>query len=102
MRALPITPTTATITISGADTQASYELPANTVSFSLKSRNGSAFRLAFVTGKVATPTDPYSTIDVSSAYTSPEGSIIKPSTTIYVAAEAADTIEVVSWQLYNG
>jgi len=57
-----LTPTKYAATITSADTEYSQALPAGTKQFSIHLRDMSAFRLAYVTGKVATPTDPYETI----------------------------------------
>jgi len=82
-----------------ANTEYSFEIPAGSVRFSIKCQDGTAFRLAFVTGKVATPTAPYLTILANGALNDP-GDIQIGSTalTVYVAcASASKVIECVSY-----
>ena len=55
-------PSLTTLTLTLADTEYSYEFPAWVKQFSVKARTDVAVRIAYVTGKVAVPTDPYQTI----------------------------------------
>lgn len=93
------TPVLTNTTMTSADTEYSFTIPAGTVRFSIKTRDGTAFRVAFVTGKVATSTAPYLTILANGAYNDP-GNIQIGSTalTVYVAcASAGKIIECISW-----
>jgi hypothetical protein len=63
-----VTPTIYNVTMTNADTEYSQLLPANTKRFSIKTRDGTAFRTAFVTGKVAAPTAPYQTVPANWHY----------------------------------
>jgi len=89
-------PTLYNITLTIANTEYSQALPANTKKFTVQIRDGTSFRLAFVTGKVATPTEPYLSIGANSAYWEDN---IQPSTlTLYLACGSADkTAEIVCW-----
>jgi len=57
----PSTPAIYNVTMTNANQEYSQVLPAGTRKFRIKERLGLDFRLAFVTGKVATPTAPYYT-----------------------------------------
>lgn len=94
------TPEIYNVTLTSANTEYSLELPANCRAWSMQARTAADVRFAFETGKVATPTAPYSTLKASGAFTSPElfqnntGSL-----TLYLASATAGTIvEVVSWE----
>lgn len=83
-------------TMTSANTEYSQALPANTKKFTVKLRDGTSFRLAFVTGKVATPTEPYLTINDGFGYS--EDNVNLTSITLYFAsAVAAKTAEIVAW-----
>uniref|UniRef100_A0A6M3KG46 Tail protein n=1 Tax=viral metagenome TaxID=1070528 RepID=A0A6M3KG46_9ZZZZ len=90
------TPTIYNVTLTSADTEYSQALSANTKKFAVHLRDYSAFRFAYVTGKVAAPTAPYETI--------PSGSekveeLIQPAAiTLYFASAAAGKIaEIEEW-----
>ena len=90
------TPALYNVTLTAANTEYSQALSANTKKFSIHLRDFSAFRFAYVTGKVAAPTAPYETI--------PEGSekveeLIQPATlTLYFASAVAGKIaEIEEW-----
>jgi hypothetical protein len=79
-----------------ADTEYSQALPAGTKKFSIKTRDGTAFRSAFVTGKVAGPVDPYNTIPASTAYS--EDGLKLTSITLYLACAVAGKVaEITVW-----
>jgi hypothetical protein len=63
-----VTPTLYNVTMVNADFEYSQLLPAKTKRFSIKTRDGTAFRTAFVTGKVAAPTAPYETVPANWEY----------------------------------
>ena len=90
------TPTLYNVTMTDANTEYSQALSANTKKFSIHLRDFTAFRFAYVTGKVAGPTAPYLTV--------PEGSekveeLIQPATiTLYFASSDAGKIaEIEEW-----
>jgi len=90
------TPVIYNVTLTLADTEYSQALSANVKKFSVHLRDFTAFRFAYVTGKVAGPTAPYLTI--------PEGSekteeLIEPaSLTLYFASAVAGKIaEIEEW-----
>jgi len=88
-------PYIANITMTNADTEYSYEFPAGTNRFLIKTRDGTQFRLAFEQGKVATPTEPYLTV---TSYASYDESDINFTGTVYFACGVAGkVIEIVYW-----
>ncbi|HEY1065291.1 MAG TPA: hypothetical protein VGE52_04250 [Pirellulales bacterium] len=91
-----IYPSCAVKAMTSADTEYTIALPPGTVYFTVKSRDGTAFRLAFATGKVAGSVEPYFTIGSGGSYTSPEK--MDWSGTLYVAcASPSKTVEVIFW-----
>lgn len=98
------TPNIYNVTLVAANTEYSQAFPANTKKFLIHTQDESAFRLAFVTGKVAAPTAPYLSILSGSRYfedlvqldgtpTSPPAAF-----TIYFAgATAGKIIEIIAW-----
>lgn len=93
------TPTIQNVTMTNADTEYSLDIPAGTIRFSIQTRDGTAFRMAFVTGKVATPTNPYLTIRADGAYNSPDGiQLTSAATTVYFGCgSAGKIIELITW-----
>jgi hypothetical protein len=90
-------PTIYNKTCTVADTEYSQALPAGTKKFVCKFRNAAhAGRIAFVTGKVATPTEPYWSIWANGTYN--EDQIKGAAITIYVASGTAGAVlEIVAW-----
>lgn len=90
------TPTPYNVVMTLANTEYSQELPANTKRFSMQMReNDTAFRIAYVTGKVAAPTEPYYTIQGAKEYYEPD---LNFTGTIYFAcASAGKHIEIMAW-----
>lgn len=90
------TPTKYTLTITNSDEEYSQALPANTKQFSVHLRDMSAFRLAYETGKVATPTEPYETVPAGSEkYVE---NIEPASLILYIAAPAGTKVaEIEAW-----
>lgn len=83
-------------TMTSADTEYSQPLPAGTKKFTIKLQDDTAFRLAFVTGKVGTPTAPYMTIGDGFGYS--EQAVNLTSTTLYFASDVAGkTAEIIAW-----
>jgi hypothetical protein len=90
------TPAIYNVTMTNANTEYSQALPANCDKFTIKCQDGTAFRLAYVTGKVAAPTAPYRTIDANVVKS--EDGLSLASTTLYFAcASAGKIIEIEAW-----
>lgn len=89
------TPAVYNVTMTNADTEYSQALPSGCRKFTVHCRDGTEFRLAFVTGKVATPTAPYLTVPENACYWEDN---VKSSGTIYVACDTAGkVVEIVAW-----
>ncbi|MBA7683796.1 hypothetical protein ES703_92181 [subsurface metagenome] len=90
------TPAIYNVTMPSADTEYTQALPSNCLKFLIHTRDGTAIRLAFVTGKVATPTAPYFTVPTNESYFEDH---IKPSSlTLYFAcASAGKVVEIIAW-----
>ena len=93
---MPTTATKYALALTAADTEYSQALPANTKKFSIHLRDYATFRLAYETGKVATPTDPYETIPAGSEKY--EDGLNLSALTVYLASPAASKIaEIEAW-----
>ena len=93
-----LNPTREILTLTNANTQYSWTPPANVGYFSVQARTSADVRVATVTGKVATPTDPYGTIKAGQVFNSPERMILPPGTIFYFATGTAGTIlEIEYW-----
>ena len=93
---MPATPTKYALSLTSANTEYSQALPTNTKKFRIHLRDFSEFRLAYVTGKVATPTDPYETVPAGSEKY--EDGLNIASLTLYFASSIAEkTAEVEAW-----
>ncbi len=92
------TPAIYTVTMTLANTEYSQALPANCRRFEFQCRGSYDVRFAFVTGKVAGPTEPYMTLKAGRSYDS--GSInqgASPSTLYVACATAAQVVEILAW-----
>ena len=84
------------VTMTNADTEYSQALPADCKKFLIHTRDGTAFRIAFVTGKVAGPTAPYFTVPTNGIYN--EDGIQPATLTIYFACAAGGkVVEIIAW-----
>lgn len=93
---LSTTPTIYNVTMTASGTEYSQTLKDNTKKFLLHTRDGNAFRIAFVTGKVATPTAPYFTIATDEDYY--EDHIQTAELTLYFGcATSGKIIEIIEW-----
>lgn len=92
---VPDAPTIYNVTMTLADTEYSQALPANLRKFLVQTRDGAVFRLAFATGKVAGPTEPYLT--VRSPYNEDLILVESPLTLYFGCAEAGKVVEIVCW-----
>ena len=84
---IPTTPIKYVLALTLADTEYSQALLANTKKFRIHLRDFTAFRLAYETGKVATPIDPYETIPAGSEKY--EDNLNIANLTLYFASAAA-------------
>lgn len=83
------------VTMAVANREYSQALPANTKRFLIQTRDQSAFRLAFESGHVATPTEPYLTV-TTQPY--PEEDVKPSQLTLYFASgSTGKVIEIVTW-----
>ncbi|MBA7493937.1 hypothetical protein ES702_04503 [subsurface metagenome] len=91
------TPMIYNVEMTDADTEYSQALPAGTKRFCIQMReNDTAFRIAYETGKVAAPTEPYYTIQ--SGKENYEDNLKLAATTIYFGCGAAGkNIEITAW-----
>lgn len=90
------TPAIYNVTMTNANTEYSQALPASCKKFLIHTRAGEAFRLAFATGKVATPTEPYFSITPSDAYS--EDLVLGAAITLYFASATAGAVaEIIAW-----
>lgn len=93
-----LTPVVYNVTMTSADTEYSQALPANCRYFTISVQDGTTFRLAFVTGKVATPTAPWIQLLANQAYNSPEKMLLGPATTLYFACgSAGKKVQIIAW-----
>jgi hypothetical protein len=90
------TPAIYNVTMTNADTEYSQALPSDCKKFLIHTRGGESFRLAFATGKVATPTEPYFSITPSDAYS--EDLVLGAAVTLYFASGSAGAVaEIIAW-----
>jgi len=95
-RSIGRTPQIFNVTLTNADTEYSQTLPMGTKKFLVKERNGNPFRLAFESGKVADPIEPYITILSNQVYWEDDVNCVN--ITLYLAAPIAGrVIEIVCW-----
>ena len=78
------------VTLTNANTEYSQELPPNARALAVQPRTAVDVRMAFVTGKVATPTAPYFTMKTGNAFSLQE--LQADSTTVYLASATAGTV----------
>lgn len=93
-------PTIINTTMTLADTEYSQQLPENCKGFLIHTRDESTFRIAFATGRVALPTEPYFTVPEGKAY----GDSVSNYTyggnllTLYFASDyAGKVVEILYW-----
>lgn len=89
------TPTFYNLTLTVADTEYIQALPANTRALQFQCRTENDIRYAFETGKVATPTAPYSTLKAGDVWYKEN---IKSSGSLYAGSSTAGVIvEIETW-----
>ncbi len=92
------TPEVFNVTLTVADTEYSQAMPANCRAFEFKCRTPFPVRYQYVTGKVATPTAPYATMEAGGSIDSPpinQGA--SPSTLYLASSEAGVVVEITAW-----
>lgn len=96
MEHLPTSPAIYNVTMVLANREYLQVLPANTKRYTIQTRDGTAFRMAYGAGFVAAPTQPYWTVPVN---TSDEERDIRPSqlTLYFACALAARVTEIKVW-----
>lgn len=96
---LPTTPAIYNVTLTAADTEYSQALPSGTKKFSVSIIDGVStnnFRVAFATGKVATPTAPYLKRGADQEYY--EDGVNLTGATLYIAgSNAGDVAQIIAW-----
>jgi len=94
------TPVIYNVTLVEANTEYSQALPLGTKKFAVKERDGNAIRLAYTSGQVATPTEPYLTLLANQVYW--EDDVLLSNKTLYLAAPdvvefAERHVDIVAW-----
>lgn len=84
------------VTMTLANTEYRYQFPKGVKKFLLHCRDGTAFRLAFRTGKVALPTEPYFSIPANGAYNE-DNLDVKELHIYFACGVAAKVIEIIAW-----
>jgi hypothetical protein len=87
------TPAIYNVDMDDADTEYEQALPSGTKKFMVFTADRSAFRIAFETGKVATPTAPYLPIDAKEVYY--EDGVNLTGVTVYFASSSTGKVAVV-------
>ena len=87
------------VTLTNANTEYSQALPPNVRSLAVQPRTAVDVRMAFVTGKVATPTAPFFTLKVGNAAALQELQAADDTTVYLASATAGTVVEIVagSW-----
>lgn len=84
-------------TLTSADTEYSIGIPSPTKQFTIQCRTAYDVRFAYETGKVATPTAPYSTLKSGTSYN--EQDIEGEDLILYLASsEAGVVVELILWK----
>lgn len=90
-------PSLNSLTLTNADTEYSLVIPRGTKKFSVFTNHASgAFRFAWESGKVASPTEPYVNVANGLSYTE-EDLDTKENLTMYLASSTAGLVVVVSY-----
>lgn len=90
-------PVSFSVTLTDANTEYPYQFPPGTVSFSIQSRDATAFRCSWQTGAVAASQEPYATVQAGAPY-SEIGLDSVADLRIYLAsANAGTVIEGIAW-----
>jgi hypothetical protein len=80
-----------------ADTEYDWEIPAGCKKFTMHCRDGTAFRISWLAGKVANSEEPYFTVKANTSYNE-DNLDVEPGTRLYLAcSSAAKVIEIIVW-----
>lgn len=91
-----LSPTVVNVTLTDNHTEYSENITAGAKYFTLLCRDGTAFRYAFVTGKVATPTEPYMTCPTNGSVK--ESVLLSENRTVYLGCDTSGkVIEILIW-----
>ena len=90
------TPTVFNVTLTNANTEYSQALPTNTKELRFRCRTLYDIRYAWVTGKVATPTEPYLTLPAGSDYWSDRNDL-NNQTLFFASSTAGVSVEIECW-----
>mgnify|MGYP001591170963 CR=1 FL=1 len=86
------TPIVENETLTNANEEYSFVIPAGTQHAEVKARTSASWRIAFVSGKVAAPTAPYETVPAGGTWTMPAGKAMSANVTVYVASATAGIV----------
>jgi hypothetical protein len=90
------TPIIYNVTLTITDQEYSQAFPHGTKKFTIKERTGQTFRLAYETGRVATSTEPYVSINANQIVW--EDHVYLVDKTVYLAAPGVGrVIEIICW-----
>jgi len=89
-----------TVNVVNADTEYSYYIPDGCRDVKLKIRDGTPFRIAYVTGKVAGPVDPYYTVPANTIHTLSKVNIIG-GLSIYFACGVGNKVMEIEYWYYS-
>lgn len=93
-----IKPNVLNTTLSTANTEVEQQLTSGVRSFSVQCRTSAVIRIAFVTGKVATPTSPFATIKAGTVYTIEDVYGKTDQISLFLASPTADVVaEIIEW-----
>jgi len=90
------TPVTYNVTMTNANTEYSQALPAGTKRYQMGTQDGTAWRLAFVTGKVAAPTTPWYQSLANEIYFE-EGLYLAAQTLYFACGTAGKIMQIIAW-----
>tara|TARA_Y100000296_G_scaffold10041_1_gene11529 strand:- start:287 stop:652 length:366 start_codon:yes stop_codon:yes gene_type:complete len=90
-------PTELIVTMTSADTEYSVQLTGEVIGYSFQCRSANDIRYSWTTGKVATPTDPYTTLKSGNVESFSGTSIQNP--TLYFACAASGKIVEVQFEV---
>ncbi len=84
------------VTLTSANTEYSQALPTNARRLCFRCRSSVAIRYAWVTGKVATPTAPYQSLQSGAEYAI-DGVMLAGSTVYFASSVAGAVVEMEAW-----
>ena len=97
MSGLAAKPVITGVDVDDADTEYSITVPAGARRFEFRYRAAIDLRYAYVTGKVATPTDPYKTLVAQATHDSGEITISSDLVIFFAAGTGSSRVELEYW-----